>query len=54
MIMAGPQSFVDRIKEYYGGEKMNREIPSSRAFTPDADRIRTVVWAFYGIVMPAI
>lgn len=53
-VCLGPQAFIDRIKERYGGKKIYQEIPSIRELVPDVDRICAVVCAFYGVEMPAI
>ena len=48
-VCIGPQAFIDRIKEKYGSNKINKEIPSSRELLPDAKRIADVVCRFYGV-----
>jgi len=48
-VCLGPQEFIDRIKEKYGSEKINKEIPSSRELLPDTNRIIDEVCRFYGV-----
>ena len=48
-VCLGPQEFIDRIKEKYGSEKINKEIPSSRELLPDRERIINEVCRFYGV-----
>jgi REP element-mobilizing transposase RayT len=48
-VCLGPQAFIDRIKETYGAEKINRDMPSSRELLPDKQRILEVVCKFYDI-----
>lgn len=48
-VCVGPQAFIDQIKEKYGSNKINSEIPSSRELLPDAERIIDVVCRFYGV-----
>ncbi len=38
-VCLGPQAFIDRIKETYGSQKINKDIPSSRELLPDTKRI---------------
>ncbi len=45
----GSQTFIDRIKETYGAEKINRDVPSSRELLPDKHRILEVVCKSYDI-----
>lgn len=46
-VCLGPQAFIDTIKERYGKEKINREVPSSRELLPDRDRILEEVCKAY-------
>jgi putative transposase len=48
-VCLGPKEFIDRIKETYGSEKINKEIPSSRELLPDRKRIINEVCRFYGV-----
>ncbi len=48
-VCLGPQPFIDRIKEIYGAEKINRDVPSSRELLPDKHRILEVVCKSYDI-----
>ena len=48
-VCLGPQAFIDRIKETYGAEKINRDVPSSRELLPDKQRILEVVCKSYDI-----
>ncbi len=43
----GPQTFIDRIKETYGAEKIHKDVPSSRALLPDNHRILEAVCKSY-------
>jgi REP element-mobilizing transposase RayT len=47
-VCLGPQTFIDRIKEQYGKEKINRDVPSSRVLLPDYKRIIEEVCKAYG------
>ena len=47
--MSYKQAFIDRIKEEYGSEKINKEIPSSRELLPDIKRIIDGVCEFFGV-----
>ncbi len=51
-VCLGPQSFIDRIKEEYGREKINKNIPSSRELLPDRNRILGVVYGIYDTTEP--
>ncbi len=46
-VCLGPQAFIDRIKETYGSQKINRDIPSSRELLPNNQRILEVVCKSY-------
>jgi hypothetical protein len=46
-VCLGPQEFIDRIKETYGSQKLNKDIPSSRELLPDNQRILEVVCKSY-------
>ena len=46
-VCLGPQTFIDRIKERYGKEKMNRDVPTSRELLPDKIRILEEVCKAY-------
>jgi putative transposase len=46
-VCIGPQSFVDRIKEAYGAEKINKDVPSSRELLPGRNRILEEVCQSY-------
>lgn len=48
-VCIGPQAFIDRIKEKYGSEKINKEIPSSRELLPDTKRIIEEICRAYGV-----
>ena len=48
-VCLGPQAFIDRIKETYGAEKINRDVASSRELLPDKQRILEVVCKSYDI-----
>ncbi len=48
-VCLGPQSFIDRIKETYGADTINRDVPSSRELLPDKQRILEVVCKSYDI-----
>jgi len=48
-VCLGPQAFIDRIKEKYGSEKINKEISSSRELLPGKKRIVDEVCRFYGV-----
>ncbi len=50
----GPQTFIDRIKEIYGAEKINRDVPSSRELLPDKHRILEVVCESYDMAVSDI
>jgi len=51
---ASAQAFIDRIKEYYGGAKIEQELSSSREPAPDVNRICAFVCAFYSVERPGI
>ncbi len=38
-VCLGSQAFIDRIKQKYGKEKINKDVPSSRELSPDYKRI---------------
>ena len=46
-VCLGPQLFIDRIKETYGAEKINKDVPSSRELLPDKSRILEEVCKAY-------
>ena len=48
-VCIGPQSFIDRIKETYGAEKIHKDVPSSRELLIDNHRILEVVCKSYDI-----
>lgn len=48
-VCLGPKTFVDRIKEKYGAEKLNNEVPSSRELLPDTDLIIDTVCSYYNV-----
>lgn len=48
-VCLGPQEFIDRIKEKYSLEKINKEISSSRELLPDTRRIIDEVCNFYAV-----
>jgi hypothetical protein len=43
------KSFINWIKETYGSQKINKEMPSSRELLPDKNRIFEVVCEFYDV-----
>ncbi len=45
----GPQTFIDRIKETYGAEKIHKDVPSSRELLPDNHRILEAVCKSYAL-----
>jgi plasmid maintenance system killer protein/REP element-mobilizing transposase RayT len=45
----GPKEFLDGIKEMFGPEKTNEEIPSSRELLPDAKQIIEAVCDAFGV-----
>jgi len=46
-ICLGTKAFIDRLKETYGKQKINKDVPSSRALLPDTTRILEVVCKSY-------
>ena len=48
-VCIGSQEFIDRIKEKYGSNKINKGIPSSRDLLPDTKRIVNEVCRFYRV-----
>lgn len=46
-VCLGPQTFIDRIKERYGKEKINKDIPTSRELLPDKKLILDEVCRAY-------
>ena len=48
-VCLGPQAFIDRIKETYGSQKINKDIPSSRELLPDTKRILEMVCKSYDV-----
>ncbi len=48
-VCIGPQAFIDRIKETYGAEKINKDVPSSRELLPDNHRILEAVCISYDV-----
>ena len=46
-VCLGPQTFIDRIKEQYGKEKLNRAVPASRELLPDKKQILDEVCKVY-------
>jgi hypothetical protein len=50
----GPQPFIARIKERYGKEKINRDVPSSRELLPDKNRILESVCKLYDTTVPEV
>lgn len=53
-VCLGPKSFIDRIKETYGSQKINMDIPLSRELLPDRSRILEVVCESYDVAVPDI
>ena len=50
-VCLGPQAFIDRIKETYGSQKINKDIPSSRELLPDTNRILEMVCKSYDVAV---
>ena len=50
-VCLGPQAFIDRIKETYGSQKINKDIPSSRELLPDTKRILEMVCKSYDVAV---
>jgi chromosomal replication initiation ATPase DnaA len=48
-VCIGSESFINWIKESYGSQKINKEMPSSRELLPDKNRIFEVVCEFYDV-----
>jgi putative transposase len=48
-VCLGPQAFIDRIKETYGSQKINKDIPSSRELLPDTKRILEMICKSYDV-----
>ena len=46
-VCSGPQTFIDRIKETYGAEKIHKDVPSGRELLPDNHQILEVVCKLY-------
>ncbi len=46
-ICLGPKAFIDRLKEAYGKEKINKDVPSSRGLLPDTTQILEAVCKSY-------
>ena len=53
-VCLGPQTFIDWVKERYGEEKINKEVPSSRELLPDMNRIIEQVCRTYGTTVQEI
>ncbi len=50
-VCLGPQAFIDRIKETYGSQKINKDIPPSRELLPDTKRILEMVCKSYDVAV---